>query len=211
ARTGGTTLAHADAADAQPQLRAVRRAYEETVMAVPHYDDDYGEPFEKHVRAEFGDDVAAAIDGGSGLTPPIKQALLQSAAASREERTAFLRTLSTEDDSLAAAADDLAAIERRIGRFESQRRLQQSFPELTETWEELGELEGECQSILERRQEQIQRGGSGANWRDDGHSLCAYLYEPLPVEYPALADGALLLDRIRTTRRRVADALTRRV
>lgn len=211
ARAGGTTLARADTADAQPQLRAVRQAYEETVMAVPHYDDDYGEPFEKHVRAEFGDDVAAAIAGGSALTPPIKQALLRSAAASREERTAFLRTLSTEGDSLAAASDDLAAIERRIGRIENQRRLQQSFPELTETWEELGELEGECQSILERRQDQIQRGGSGANWRDDGHSLCAYLYEPLPVEYPALADGALLLDRIRTTRRRVADALTRRV
>jgi len=208
---GGATLVRADAADAPPKLRAVRRAYEETVMAVPHYEEDYGEPLETHMRAEFGDEVAAAVTGGSALTPPVKQALLQRAAASREERTSFLRTLSTEGDSLAAATDDLAAIDRRVDRIENQRRLQQSFPELTETWEELGELEEECRETLERRQEQVQRGGSGADWRDDGHSLCAYLYGPLPVDYPALADGALLLDRIRTTRRRVADALTRRV
>lgn len=211
AGAGGATLARANVADAQPELQAVRHAYEETVMAVPHYEDDYGEPYEQHLRAEFGDDVAVAVTGGSALTPPIKQALLQSAASSQEERASFLRTLSTEADSLAAATDDLAAIDRRVERIENQRRLQQSFPQLRETWTELGEFEDECRETLERRQEQVQRGGNGADWRADGHSLCAYLYEPLPVDYPALADGALLLDRIRTTRRRVADALTRRV
>jgi len=208
---GGATLARANVAEAKPELRAVVRAYEETVMGVEHYDDDYGEPIEKHMRAEFGDDVAAAVIEGSALTPPVKRALVRKAAESREERTAFLRTLATEADSLSSTTDELAEIDRRVERIADERRLQQSYSELMATWSDLGELEAECRETLDRRQEQIQRGGSGADWRDDGHSLCAYLYDPLPVDYPALADGTLLVDRIRTTRRRVADALTRRV
>ncbi|SNZ17295.1 hypothetical protein SAMN06269185_2973 [Natronoarchaeum philippinense] len=208
---GGATLARANVAETHSDLRAVKQAYEETVMAVDHYDDDYGEPLAEHMSAEFGDDVAAAVVGGTALTPPVKRALLQKTDAAIDDRTAFLQTLSEESDSVAAASNDLGAIEHRLEGLEDRQCLQQSFPELTEAWEDLDDLEAECREVVARRQDQIQHSAGGADWRDDGHSLCAYLYEPLPVTYPALADGTLLLDRIRTTKRRVADALTRRV
>ena len=40
---------------------ALREEYEATVMAVPHYDDVYGESIEENASAEFGPDLASLL------------------------------------------------------------------------------------------------------------------------------------------------------
>jgi hypothetical protein len=207
---GGATLAQSNV-ETRSQLQAVQNAYRDTVMAVPHYQEDYGESLTEHMTAEFGEDVTTAVVEGSTLTPQVKRALVSKASESRKERAAFARTLAAESESVTTVGEELSAIDSRVERIESNRRLQQSFRELAEQWEELDDLEADCEAALTRRQETVQRGATSPNWREGGYDLCAYLYESLPVTYPVLADGALLTDRIETTKRKVTEALTRRV
>lgn len=208
---GGTMLAQANAVDAQSQLRQVRDAYEETVMSVPHYEEDYGESIEEHLAAELGEELAVAVVDGDRLTPQIQRALVAKSKEAQSDRTAFLRTLDREAAALADAQNALSEIDGRVRAIDNTPRLQQSFSELYGQWDELNRLEADCEDVLDERQSHLQTGAADSYWREDGHKLCTYLYESLPVQYPVLADGTALLDRIQATKRRVAESLARRV
>jgi hypothetical protein len=96
---GGATLAQSNV-ETRSQLQAVQNAYRDTVMAVPHYQEDYGESLTEHMTAEFGEDVTTAVVEGSTLTPQVKRALVSKASESRKERAAFARTLAAESESV---------------------------------------------------------------------------------------------------------------
>ncbi len=208
---GGATMSRTNTGPASTQLQDVYELYENTVMDVPHYNADYGEPLRENMAIELGEEVTTALDTTSEFTPQIKQALVRKGTETKTSRERFLRTLEAESDSLQRTHDVLANIDRRVDDIEDARRLEQSYDELEHHWRELDALEDECESVLERRQGQVRSGVSASHWRGNGHSLCAYLYEALPVEYPALAEGTLLFDRIRTTKRKFTESLTRRV
>lgn len=208
---GGGMLAQAKTTGRSSQLADVYDLYENTVMAVPHYDADYGEPLKENMAIELGEDVTTALDTGTRFTPQIKRALIQKGIDTKTSREAFLETLDTEAASLAETHDALADIDCRVRRIDDRQRLQQSFDELEHHWNELDAMEDECADVLERRQEQVRTGIPASHWRGDGHGLCAYLYESLPVTYPALAEGTLLYDRIKTAKRKFTESLTRRV
>lgn len=211
AARGGATLAQSNVVETQSQLSAVRSAYEDTIMSVPHYEEDYGEPLAANMAAELGEDVTVAVHDGERLTPQVKRALVQKSDDARKERASFLRTLGKEAEWLEDAEETFTDIDAQVADIRDDRRLQQSFSDLQRDWHTLDELETECTDVLERRQRHLDHGAAGSHWRDDWHRLCSYLYELRPVTYPILADGTLLLDRIQTTKRRVADSLTRRV
>jgi len=46
----------------------LRDGFEATVMAVPHYDDVYGESVEEHASAEFGPDLASLLSSKTSTT-----------------------------------------------------------------------------------------------------------------------------------------------
>lgn len=69
----------------QPSLEGVRDTFKDTVMAVPHFPDEYGESLAVHMAAEFTSDIATAVGEGDQLSRPLKQALItQAVAASRD-------------------------------------------------------------------------------------------------------------------------------
>ncbi|MFB6180233.1 MAG: hypothetical protein ABEI77_10985 [Halorientalis sp.] len=77
-------------------LDAVRRAYETTVMAVPHYDEAYGDPYRTHLATELGADLVRNLARATRLTPQLQSRLVDAASAARERRVESIRTLDAE-------------------------------------------------------------------------------------------------------------------
>lgn len=194
-----------------PQLPRVREAYEETVMAVPHYDEDYGESLATHMTTEFGDELAAAVVGGEQFTPQVKEALLKQATANQLRREELLRALDSESEALTEVKAKFRAVERvRKGAHEGAMH-HRSYEELDETWRELERLEADVEAVLDDRQESMQTGLSVGPRGEGHHAFNEYIYGSHQTSYPVLSSGIELLDRIRDTKHRVLESLARRV
>lgn len=209
ANPAGVAFARADPAD--KQLARVEDAYRETVMSVDHFEEDYGETFQEHVQAEYGEEIATAVGNGTRLTPQLQQALVSRSREASRERTELISTLEAEAESLAGAREALTDFEAELSSMDQRPLSQRSFDELSAAWRELDGIESACETVLAERQRRFEDGIVVGHKLSDGHEFNAYLYEPLDVTYPVLADGAGLIERIRTAKRRVTASLTRRV
>jgi len=192
-------------------LDSVRDAYRETVMSVGHYEEDYGESLTGHLRAEFGEELATAVAGGDQFTPQLKQALLRQSTANQVKREKLMRVLESE-------SEELAAYERRLDEIEATRReavsrptLQQTYEELDESWQTLGDLESELDDLLADRQSRLERDLSVGPTGEGQHAFQKYVYSELESPYPVLSSGVRLYERIRSAKRDVLQALARRV
>lgn len=195
-------------ADPQPadgSLKRVRAAYEETVMSVPHYEDEYGDTLAESLAAEFGDDLAAALMGGTALTPEFRDAVRAATAAARDEREEFLNVLDRETQSLSTALADVAAVEAELDSLDDRPLSARSFDDLHDLWSSIRDLEAQVDGISRRRQETIR--GHRNDLPGVPTDLSEYLYADLPASYPVLASVADLGDRLEEARRRVERAL----
>ena len=185
-------------------MEAVRDAYRETVMAVPHYEEEYDEPLVEYMAKEFGTDLAKAVTSADALTPQLRAALIESSAQAREERANFLRRLDGEYEDVADARATLQDVNDAIETVEDgiERR---SMPALQNAWTRLEELEAECKNALHDRQSQLHEARFA-----DSNVLQKYLYDPEPWTYPVLGDDLDCLDRIADARRRVTDVVARK-
>lgn len=191
------------------RLARVKDAYRDTVMSVPHYEEDYGESLAENLAAEFGDGLAFAVVDGRQLTPPLKSALLAASDEASRERTAFLSTLEAEAEALAEAATAIGKIDDEVESIADAPPTERSYEELVAEWTRLGALGDRCRELLRSRQEEI-RSTSTAT-KPDGLELHDYLYDELPVSHPVLADLASLADAIGSLRSQLLRSLTRRV
>lgn len=193
------------------RLPAVRDAYEETVMSVPHYDEDYGEPLLQHMGTEFGGEVAAAVAGGEQFTPQLKQALLQQATTNQLKREKLMRKLETEFDELSAFKSSLEEIDERRQRAVDRPTYRSSFEDLTDAWDELDDLSEECEAIIEERQSEMQTDIAVGPAGEGEHAFHRYLYSGLDATYPVISSSLDLYDRIQESKRDVVGAIARRV
>lgn len=191
-------------------LREVTNAYRETVMAVPHYDEDYGESVGDNMSAEFGEEVASAVVGGSQFTRQLKEALVHGARDAQERRRELLTGLQRETEDLEQASETFAEIDSELESMSDPPLAERPFAELTEFWDRLGDIEDQCHRVLDWRQRRIRDWTMSGPRSADAPTLHEYLYQPLSVTYPILAEGTELVDRVRTARSRVLLALTRR-
>lgn len=188
-------------------LGEVERAYRETIMSVPHYEAEYDEPLARNMAAEFGEDVASAVVTGQALTPRLKGTLLQRSGRSHRLRVALLDHLDAEADELAEAEADYDRIAASIERIEADGIEDGSFEELLGEWYLMEDREQECVERLRDRQETVQSRRGLAKHISGAPTMEEYLYAPLDVTYPVLADGASLLEEIRSLQREILLAL----
>jgi hypothetical protein len=201
--TGGAAVSvTSDPADRQ--LERVRDAYRETVMAVPHYETEYGEPIAVNMSAELGEEIVAAVFDGTRFTRQLKHGLLSQCNEARHRRTALLTTLDREDRRLRGAHEELREIESDLDDETPASIETCSFPELSDRWNRLGTVEDRCREVLEDHATTTEISP------ESQPRLREYVYQSLPTEYPVLSDGTRLLDRITDCRRSVMRALTRR-
>jgi len=195
-------------ADPQPSgqsLERVRTAYEETVMSVPHYETEYDDTVAESLAAEFGDDLAAALLGGTALTPELRDAVRAATTAARREREGFLDVLDREADSLETAADDIATLRADLDALDDRPLSARGFDDLHDLWSTLRDFEGRVDGMSLHRQETIRSHRSDLPGVPT--DLCEYLYAGLPVSYPVLDALADLGDDLERARRRVARTL----
>lgn len=191
-------------------LQEVTEAYRETVMAVPHYDDDYGESLADNMGAEFGEEVASAVVGGSQFTGQLKEALIHGSRDAQERRRELLTGLQRESEDLTQASETFADLDGELASMSDRPLAERSYSELTDFWDRLNDIEDRCHRVLGWRQQRIRDWEMGGPRSADVPTLHEYLYQPLSVTYPILAEGTELVDRVRTARSRVLLSLTRR-
>jgi hypothetical protein len=200
-------VATVDDAESSEALASVREAYESTVMAVPHYDEEYDDTYRESLAAEFDAHVAVALTDGT-FDERCKTALLSAVSEATTARRSLLAAIDEEADSLAAATDDLTAVAESLESLSERPFAEESFGGLDAYRARLGQLEATCEDVLERRQRSVfdQRR---AAWLPTGApDVANYLYQPLEDDYPVMAVIADLLEHTRALRARVERAMT---
>jgi hypothetical protein len=168
---------------AADETNALRQAYADTVMAVPHYDEIYGESVREHASAELGPELAGLLNSSRPVPLPKthKEALVAAAERQAAERDEFCSTLDGEMDSLRSRRHELTTVLNELETSVVPSEHRQRFEDrLTRT--------------LRARQSTL--GSQPSLSHIDGHNLCSYLYEDEPWTYPVLTAVARLLDSV---------------
>ncbi|EMA03470.1 hypothetical protein C439_05710 [Haloferax mediterranei ATCC 33500] len=182
-------------------LTRVRRAYERTVMSVPHYDVEYGDSFEDSVSAEFGPDVATAFQSASVFSPALRHTVVSAAAAAVDERTEFVRVVDEESESIESMRDEIAAIVGRLSDLDDALHSTCGFDELLTLYSEISDFQDRLSTLVEQRQKTITNHRRAlSSWVPD---VTEFFYEDLPTRYPVLATLADVGGELDTVTRRV--------
>lgn len=198
----------ASVAGRDPTLDRVERAYRETVMSVPHYEEEYDDDLLASVAAELGDDAAAALTASDGLTPDLREGLVRRSHEAVRRRENLTDALDDERERLDDAETRLARIdrERRALAAHLDGDVADSFDACADVWKRLDELERRCAAVASDRQADIR--DPPINRSDASPSFYRYLYGGDAVaNHPVLAEVAALVRRIRTDRERVEKRL----
>lgn len=183
-----------------PSLDTVRRAYEGTVMAVPHYEEEYGDAYPESLAAEFGEDVAAGMTAASAFSPELRRAVVTGAANAVRERQRFLDLLDDEFESLAAVEDDVGRVVAELSSLDDRPLSSRSFDELVTLRADVRALGNRLDERAEERQRTLaahRRTLSGLV-----PSVTEYLYYDAARSHPAL-------DALASARRLVETAVSR--
>lgn len=189
------------------RLGEVRNHYRETVMAVGHYDEEYGETLKQNMTGEFGEDLAVAVCEGSMFTPQLQQALVNQSQIARDRRDRFLDRLEQETEDLSTAEQTADRITATIDSLNERRLSDRSYGEMVDLWDRLGRLREDIEELLADRQQRLQRQGDPA---DVDRAIQPYLYRGLDVTYPILDTGTSLVEELQEARGRVLRSITRR-
>ena len=192
----GTRLATPDTASAS---RAVREAYERTVMGVPHYHEEYDDTYAESLGAEFGPTVAAAATGPR-LTGAAKAGLLDAAESARADRARFVEALDTEDETLREADERLGEILAEAAELDTEPLSELRFGSLDALRARLQTLERHVDSVGADRQAILRQQGDDLALAGGAPDLPTYVYQRHEATYPVLATvarTATVLERIR--------------
>jgi hypothetical protein len=200
---GGATalVTGVTASPGNASLRNVRAAYRETVMAVPHFESEYGGGLAENLAAEFGPDLAAQVADGQRLTPVLYDALLAASEACREERAAYERTLDEERESLRDVRRGLADCEARASELGDTVAAADDSRALAALDDRLAALEREVADLAAARQDLVHGRTARKLSGVSGESLTSFLYDNCEETCPALAAVASTTETIRSLRR----------
>jgi len=189
-------------------LVAVRDAYVETVMSVPHYREEYDDTYERSVAAEFGPELAYALTRSSGYHPEYEPALFDAVDAAIDERDCLVERLGVEAESLDRAGSRLAAIRREIASLDAPVP-DGDFGALDACRARAGVLVEDCDRIAARRQRVIAAHERELRLDDGAVDLPTYVYRSTDATYPVLSAVGAIGDRLNDLTSRIEQAMAR--
>lgn len=195
-------------------LDKIEQAYRETVMSVPHFDDDYGDSFMENIEAELGSQITTVLDGGNHtLTAQLQQSLVLQTKQAIERRRNLVSMLDAELSELKDAKIRLKHLEKQREQLNTalhstvehheQNVESENLKAYAEQWSEYEELKDQCEELLMDRQATIQNQSPQASDRFD--VFYEYLYEPMQTDYPVLTATLSLIDWIEQDCRVIID------
>jgi hypothetical protein len=212
--TAPTKVKHVIMGTSQPttstfQLEQVQDAYRETAMSVPHYEDDYDQSLPEDFAAEFGAELASTLATADSLTPPLHETLLTASQQATESRAALLNALDREAKSLQQARDTLEELNTTLTELNQQPVTAWTTNEIVAIHERLADFEAQCDQLAADRQVEL-RSQRIRGPKHTDEEFNEYLYEPLSVTYPVLADLAEFTSLLHTARRYLEPSLSNR-
>lgn len=165
----------------------IRRAYEETVMSISFYDEEYGDDYVESLRAEFGPAVATALTDPGCVGPATKTALTAATERAVREREQLVETCEREREFVDDAADTLQPIAAELDGFASPTPERDPFGTLEARWNRLAVFRERCETAAADRQAAIKEQRSRHDLPVDAPDICAYFYESQNSAYPVLA------------------------
>ena len=190
-------------------LVAVRDAYVETVISVPHYEEEYDDTYETSLAVEFGPDLAVALTQEPTLHDRYKRSLLSGAETAIEERETFLETLDVETASVDDAAERLCSILEETVTLARSNLDDLGFGTLDAYRARTVTLEENCDAVASRRQREIAGVDRTMRLDDAVPDVASYLYGDLSVTHPVLSTVATVGSRLRDLRREIEREMTR--
>lgn len=158
---------------ATDSMDAVRRAYRETVLDVPHYQTVYDEPLLDNVGAELGPDLADWLDPENEVpsTESARDAIRRATERAIRSRRTFKKVLAAEAESIDRADRKLSELVGELDSTVVPRWYRDRFAERLD-------------AVAAERQETIRSRPSVSVTQ--GFVLCEYLYADEPWSYPVL-------------------------
>lgn len=208
-RAKNVIVGASEAPTSTAQIEHVRSAYRETVMSVPHYEEDYDQSLHEDIAEEFSPELADALATADSLTPPIQDTLLTGSDRATNGRTTLLNALDREADTLQHVRDTLNKMNTTLNEMNQRPLGAWSSTELRSTDERLADFEAQCDDLAADRQAELHSQRIPGPHHSD-EDLNEYLYKSLPVTYPVLADLADFTSLLRTARQHLERALLTR-
>lgn len=175
-------------------FQTIRDGYESSVMAVPHYEAEYGESFETNARTEFGPDIATLLTTGRVFEAHHKQAVIVATEESIEQRRHLLEAIDEEQASLERFRDPVQSVIDAIRSFDGG-TLASDSPKLLDGYRRrIDVLESRCHDLVDGRQSEIVGDRRALSLPISGPDLPSYLYTELPVTYPVIAPLTAVLE-----------------
>ncbi|WP_224337013.1 DUF7260 family protein [Haloprofundus halobius] len=196
-----------NAGDAGPKAaKRVLDAYRQTVMAVPHYEAEYGDTIGRSIVEEFGTSVGGALVSADGLTPELRRVVVEATKGAASDRESFLGLLDEEVRSLTTVLDRVGSISETLRALDDTPLPERSFDDLCELRGRVSALERRATDLHAERQRRI--SGHRQRLGIPAVDLPTFLYQERPYTYPALSAAATLAETIRRACRRVDRQLT---
>ncbi|MDS0295625.1 DUF7260 family protein [Halogeometricum luteum] len=210
ATTGAQFRAAATGGDG---CRAVRKAFAETVRPHSIADVDDPESLSATIRNELTDAVADALAPATGaaFTPKAKRAVVAEARTQRAGVAVTDRALDREAASLDDAAADVEDVTSWVAAAERTPLSELGFDALRDRHRTLAAHRERCEATVADRQSFLRESTGRSAAVEVGHrALALYLYQGLPVNYPALSAVARLDGVCESCQRAVRAHLVRR-
>lgn len=199
ATANGTRTATLVRSTEPSRLSRVREAYRETVMAVSHYEPEYGDSLAESLETEFSPELAAVLARGSELTAPVYQQLRREVTHSRQNRANGRRLVAAERAALTEIRTTLEGISDELDDLDVCPSEQWTTDALLVGWDRLQDLRRQCDELATERQRGVQEYVREYSEFTAREGFEAYMYPTLPSNHPGLAAIAVVGDRIRAT------------
>ena len=188
-------------------LRQVRKAYESTLMDVPHYFEEYDDTYPESLAEEFSPDIASALTNGTAFNKQCKQTVLSAISESQSSREALLDVTDRERESIRNARAELEPLFEECDQMRSLQFDKEAFGALDAYRARLQVILDNCQALSHRRQKAIFDSRRIQKLPADVPDITIYFYQTLDTDYPVMSLVAELLETITDCERRIERAM----
>ena len=203
ARSVHADSALVDRSDSRSAGAAVRDAYVNTVMSVPHYEEEYGESYWESLAAELGTELSMALRQSPSFSRMLKAQLQTAVREATASRKRMRTLLDQEAVAVSEARTELHAVVEELHAIRSRPLDRCPRDERQRLRADLDELRCQCEQLSERRQSG-DLGPDHLSLRDGTEtSVNEYLYHSLSTQYPVLSAVATTVEHVVSIRRRL--------
>ncbi|MFP4530486.1 MAG: hypothetical protein ACLFNC_04260 [Halodesulfurarchaeum sp.] len=188
-------------------IEKIRRAYESTVMAVPHYAEEYGDTYRESLEEEFSPEIALLLTRNQTVERRQQTILLEAVARSVRPRAEYIETLERERDSVHRHGTDVRQIASELSSLAEIIAAAKTFGDYDGIRSRLLRLGTSIDEIARTRQETVFDRRRDLSLPAEGPDLPRYLYSDLAYTYPILGTTVDLEERRSTLQARAERGL----